>query len=73
MREQAVERRPETGSATIKPTPFSRSGRWAELRVREGGGKRKTGSAGQRTECGPEGVGEVRRRAGDGSFRHDPG
>ena len=39
----------------------------------QGGGKRTAGSAGQRSECGPEGVGEVRRRAGAGSFRHDPG
>ena len=39
----------------------------------QGGGKRTAGSAGQRSECGPEGAGEVRRRAGAGSFRHDPG
>ena len=39
----------------------------------QGGGKRTAGSAGQRSECGPEGAGEFRRRAGAGSFRHDPG
>jgi len=39
----------------------------------QGGGKRTAGSAGQRSECGSEGAGEFRRRAGAGSFRHDPG
>ena len=39
----------------------------------QGGGKRTAGDAGQRPECGPEEAGEFRRRAGAGSFRHDPG
>ena len=39
----------------------------------QGGGKRTAGNAGQRPECGPEEAGEFRRRAGAGSFRHDPG